>query len=318
MPTYVKRGESWRVEIRRRGFYRSATFPTKTEARAWATEVESEYLAGRRGKTARKTLADALDRWMAERVEKRRGGRWERVRIEFWRRAMDMRHVPLSELTPDVIAGWRDTRLAEVSAGTVLREFSLLSAILDTARREWRWIPTNPMGDVTKPAQPQPRRRLISDAEAQAVIDRLQGGELSREVAIMFRLSLETAMRAGEIHSLAWERINGRVAYLPQTKTVPREVPLSSAALAIMHELPHREGPLFTVGPGTRDMLFRRARQAAKLEGFTFHDARATALTRLARRVDVLTLARIAGHRDIRTLMVYYRESASDIASRLD
>ena len=38
-----------------------------------------------------------------------------------------------------------------------------------------------------------------------------------------------------------------------------------------------------------------------------------------SRKVDVLTLARISGHQDLSMLSrVYYRESASDIARRLD
>lgn len=318
MATFRRRGDAWQAEIRRRGFYRSATFPTKSEARAWAARIETDYLDGRRGKTAHRTLDDALARYAREVSPKRRGARWEAVRLAFWRREMSLRHLLLSEMTPEEIGRWRDGRLKEVSAGTVLREFSLLSAILETARKEWKWLATNPLADVRKPPQPQPRKRLISDDEAAKVVAALNG-RLSAQVGIMFRLSLETAMRAGEIHSLTWERINGRVALLPLTKNGEmREVPLSTAAMEIIHELPHREGPLFDVQPGTRDELFRRAREKAKLSGFTFHDARATALTRLARRVDVLTLARIAGHRDIRTLMVYYRESASDIASRLD
>ena len=49
-----------------------------------------------------------------------------------------------------------------------------------------------------------------------------------------------------------------------------------------------------------------------------FHDTRAEALTRLSRKVDVLTLARISGHKDLRILSnVYYRESAAEIAERL-
>ena len=55
----------------------------------------------------------------------------------------------------------------------------------------------------------------------------------------------------------------------------------------------------------------------AAVEGFTFHDARATAITRLAKKVDVLTLARIVGHKNLSQLMVYYRESAEDIAKKL-
>lgn len=41
-------------------------------------------------------------------------------------------------------------------------------------------------------------------------------------------------------------------------------------------------------------------------------------LTRLSRKVDVMTLAKISGHTDLRILQeVYYREAAEDIAARL-
>src|SRR5438876_9719490 len=64
--------------------------------------------------------------------------------------------------------------------------------------------------------------------------------------------------------------------------------------------------------------LFRKAKGRAEIKGLHFHDSRAEALTRLSRKVDVLTLARIVGHRDPRSLMIYYRESAEDIATRID
>lgn len=51
--------------------------------------------------------------------------------------------------------------------------------------------------------------------------------------------------------------------------------------------------------------------------GKSLYDSRATACTRLARVVDVLTLARIIGHRDLRSLQIYYRETADSIADRL-
>lgn len=38
----------------------------------------------------------------------------------------------------------------------------------------------------------------------------------------------------------------------------------------------------------------------------------------MAGKVDMLTLARIAGHRDPRSLMVYYREQPNEIAEKLD
>lgn len=74
----------------------------------------------------------------------------------------------------------------------------------------------------------------------------------------------------------------------------------------------------FTIDSGSLDALFRRTKNRLKITGLHFHDSRAEALTRLARRVDVLTLSKISGHTDLRMLSeVYYRESAEDIAARI-
>jgi hypothetical protein len=42
------------------------------------------------------------------------------------------------------------------------------------------------------------------------------------------------------------------------------------------------------------------------------------AITRLAKKLDVLDLARMVGHRDLKQLLVYYNESPNTIAERLD
>jgi integrase len=65
------------------------------------------------------------------------------------------------------------------------------------------------------------------------------------------------------------------------------------------------------------DALFRKAKQKALIEDLHFHDTRHTAITRLAKKLDVLPLARIVGHKDLRQLMVYYNESAETLAQQL-
>ena len=77
-------------------------------------------------------------------------------------------------------------------------------------------------------------------------------------------------------------------------------------------------GSRFTVGANEASTLFSRLCKELLIEGLTFHDARATALTHLARKVDVLTLARISRHKDLKILMSrYYRETSAQIAARL-
>ena len=76
--------------------------------------------------------------------------------------------------------------------------------------------------------------------------------------------------------------------------------------------------PAFTVGANEGSVLFSKLCRELLIEGLTFHDARATALTHLAKRVDVLTLAKISRHKDLSLLSnVYYRERAETIAARI-
>lgn len=73
-----------------------------------------------------------------------------------------------------------------------------------------------------------------------------------------------------------------------------------------------------TVSAQTASVLFRRARIRAEIDDLTFHDSRHEACTRLARKLDLLDLARMLGHRDLRSLRTYYNPTAVEIAERLD
>ena len=77
------------------------------------------------------------------------------------------------------------------------------------------------------------------------------------------------------------------------------------------------EVPSFGISTASLDALFRKARERSCIEGLTFHDRRHAAITRLAKKLNVLDLTRIVGHRDLRMLQVYYNESAKDIAAKL-
>ena len=144
-------------------------------------------------------------------------------------------------------------------------------------------------------------------------------------VGAAFLFALETAMRSGEICALTWENVdlNRRVAHLPMTKNGhARVVPLSKEAVRLLEQmrLVWDEGaPVFRLTDANRDALFRKIRARAMVEGLHFHDTRREALTRMAAKVDVMTLAKISGHRDLRILQnTYYAPDMGDVASRLD
>ena len=141
----------------------------------------------------------------------------------------------------------------------------------------------------------------------------------SGAAAIAFLFAIETAMRAGEICGLTAPDITGRVAHLPQTKNGrKRDVPLSRRALELLAYLPVDSATVFGITSASLDALFRKTRDRASIENLTFHDSRHEAITRLAKKLNVLDLARMVGHTDLNELQTYYNESAADIAEKLD
>lgn len=141
----------------------------------------------------------------------------------------------------------------------------------------------------------------------------------AQRVALAFLLAIETGMRAGEIRGLSAQTVNlERGIASVDGKTGRRDVPLSSAARALLRRLWRPEGTFLSMSAATMDQTWRRLRDRAGIEGLHFHDSRAEAATRLSRKLDPLTLARVLGHKDLDMLVrVYYRESIEDIAGRL-
>jgi len=329
MASFRKKGGGWEASVCRKGVRRSRTFDTKTEASFWAAEVEREILDGLSGKIPSKRFGDLLLRYAADVSPTKRGETWEVKRINAFCRD-EIAGVMLADLRAEHLAAWRDRRLRVVTAGTVLREWNLLRHAVNVAVREWGWLHENPFAGVKRPQAPRARDRLISDDELDRLLYALgydyekPPTTISARVGAALLFAIETAMRAGEICGLRWcdVDLDRRVAVLLQTKNGhKREVPLSAEATRIIRQCKGAgldDPAAFGLQSSQIDALFRKAKKMAMIGDLHFHDSRATAITRLAAKVDILTLARISGHRDLRMLQIYYRESAADIAKRLD
>jgi integrase len=227
----------------------------------------------------------------------------------------------LAEVSKTDIAQWRDRRLQAVSGSTVNRELNLISHCFAIARDEWGWIKESPTSGVRRPKEAPPRETLITDDQINLILiacgyaDGRPVESIMQRVAAAFLFAIETAMRAGEICGLGPSDVTGRVARLPMTKNgFARDVPLSTKAMELLAAVDGN----FGLTPGQLDINFRKARERAGITGITFHDTRHLAITRLSKKLDVLDLARMTGHRDIRQLLRYYNAPASETAKRLD
>lgn len=291
----------------------SKSFPTKAAAKDWA--ARQEYLILNGGINRPGTLRELFDRYAREVSPKKRGARWEQIRLELLSRDK-LGDVELRGLSPADLAEWRDRRLAKVQPSTVRREMALMSAVFTVARREWGLLASNPLSDVRSPSEPPARERRISDDEIALLVATAKGLNTVEGRAVhAFRFAIETAMRAGEVCSLSRSRITGSVAYLPMTKNGrPRHVPLSPAALALLEPLGN---DLFDLTARQADTGFRRVRDKAGIKGLTFHDSRHEAITRLARRLEPFDLARAVGHTNLNQTLAYYNATAQELAARL-
>ena len=324
-------GKRWRAQIALRGVRKSSTFATKAAATEWARREEAAILDGKASRWPAKTLGDALDRYEREVSPNKGAARFETVAFGLTRREhAGLCAKVLHSITAADAAAWRDARAAAVAPGTVLRYAGLLRAVWNRAALEWEWCPKeNPWSQLRLPPSPAPRESVIGWRQARAMLRRLNyvtghpPTTPMQQTAWAFLLGLRTAMRASELLGLTGADLDlsAGVVTLREHKTKhitgrARRVPLTPQGLRLLRVLA-KAGPLFTVSAASRDALFRKARAHCGLAGFTFHDSRATAVTHLARRVDILTLARITGHRDITQLQGYYRETDAQIAARL-
>lgn len=289
-----------------------------------------------------RTVADAFEEYGRKVSAKKEGSKWEQNRLKMFVRDLpEFAGRRLADADTPMWAEWRDIRLKgftrpdgtvarPVKNSTVLREINLYRNVFTIARREWKWIDANPFTDVASPPNGTPRERRPDPWKEIRPIVRWLGYRTgqepvtkSQEVALAYLVALRSGMRAKELLGLGKGTLNMRtgvaeVRHKMQYLTKrPRQIPLPRPALRLLRAVEHRE-MCFSVSADSLSTLFRKAKIALGIANLTFHDSRGEALTRLSKKVDVLTLSRISGIKNLKILMEhYYRETSEQIAARL-
>lgn len=178
------------------------------------------------------------------------------------------------------------------------------------------------------------RERFLTEAEFKRlgrVLDEAEddGGATPAAIAAI-RLLILTGCRRGEILGLRWEDVDleSRELRLRDTKTGPRTVPLSPAAMQLLAELPRSEGNRWVIPgrkPGTHLVrlgnAWRLLRKRAGLNDVRLHDLRHSfASSALALGESLPMIARLLGHRQIASTARYAhlaRASVHEAAARV-
>jgi integrase len=333
MATILKTAHGWQAQVARRvngkAVRKAKTFPNKREAQVWAREFEVNVASGT---DSGDTMRQVFDRYALERSKGKKGERWEVIRLNRFA-ADQVNSKPLGQYvigdvtTADLVA-WRDMRLGKVQPASVSREMNLLKHVFATATKEWGLLRINPMLEVRRPPKAKRRKRRLYQDEIDKLAEAL---DLASEpwvtekqiTGAMFLFAIETAMRSGEIRDIINRHVSGNVVHLPETKNDhSRDVPLTTRALEILEAV--RNGNTdssahpFNIDAESRDSVFRAAVKRSKIENLHFHDTRHEAITRLAKRLEILDLARVTGHKNLNELLTYYEASGDELAERLN
>ena len=329
----------YRAVIRKTGFKtRSQIFPTRQAAKNWAREIEGNMDARRYkdpAKFAKDTIGALFEKYRDEVVPHRKGKRWDKVRINYLLREAEFVKRRVPELTPQDLREWRDGRLNEVQPQSVNRDMNLISSIFSHAMKEWDypWM-VNPVHEVARPkgASGKPRNRRWSDAELEAILkasnyDPERPPVIGKDyVPWGLLLIIETAMRPSEFCNakVADVQIERRCLVLHDSKNGDsRNVPLSSKAVKIVATLVKNKRPsdtLFPITSQTLGVYYRDVRKAAGLQDadLRFYDGKHEAISRMAPKFrDAVELSKVTGHRDLKSLSVYYNPTVDELADKL-
>lgn len=312
---YIRKSrDGWRAEVQKHGTRASKVFETKRAAQTWArdTELDLDALKGSGGMT----FGQASVKYLASAAQEKAAGaaEWEDRRLEEMT-AHFGENTPLATITSIKLGEWRDARLKTVSGSTVIRQFSVLRCLFRTAVEEWKVLQVNPCKGVRMPEHNPARHQVWTWQLIKRVLRAENRNAREVEAIRAFHIALHTGMRLSEILQA---KLVGKVAVLERDKnsgkaSPPVKVPLARKGAALFAKYPR-----FTMEADNASATFSDMTDELLIDGLTFHDARASALTWLSRRVDVMTLARISRHKNMKILMdTYYRETAEQISARI-
>lgn len=275
------------------------------------------------------TFEELLNKYLVEVTPTHKGAKQESCVIKnYIKKFPKLMQKSINELGQLDMIEFRNERLKQVSESTVARDLGVLGGVFRYARQELRIMGSSPLTDISKPSQAPHRERRIWDSEIDQILKAFayyptfQPVNQKQQVAWAFLFAIETAMRAGEIVGMKWINVFDEYVLLPDTKNgTARKVPLSNKArdlLELMRSLHDERVCTLTSANVLSSYFWQVVKGKLGIENLNFHDTRHEATTRLSKKLAIQDLAKVTGHKDLKTLMGYYNPTATELADRIN
>ena len=325
----------WRVQVRRAGIYRAATFPTKRDAKAWAEQVEVQAAHVAAGALAPlpkgATFEDLVDAYIKDLGEDNIGTNKTQV-LKTLRR--ELGRVRLTSLSAGVVRDYVDRRLDDGASGpTIAGDLSYLSAVLKWGRYARH---LNLPAEIALEARRGLKHRGLKTASASRTreptddeLERLyaywrESTRVKLDMETLTKFALASGMRLGEICRIRIEDVDREAKTViirdrkdPRRKTGnDQTVPLLPAAWAIVEPRikDRTEGRIFEIHGPSASHTWANTCAALGIENLRFHDLRHRATAQFFRMgLDIPRVSLLTGHRTWSMLRRYTDIKPADV-----
>ncbi len=320
MASFTKRGDRWRVQVRRKGCpSQCRTFATKAQGERWARQVETDIEGGAPPAAVSALKVDDFIeayRRLREQARPISDASNEHYMLKALSKGLGAKVV--ARMAPDDLVAYATMRREE-GAGpyTINMDISKLGTVLRYGGASLRVTPP----DVVGAARPLldhlrligsggKRERRPTDDELRAVIQHLRAkhGDL---YALAVTFAAVSAMRRGEVCAIKGEDIDREQRIVQVMRKHPRKgkvlerVPLLGEAWEIVKARPEN-GRLFPIDPATLSKYFCWACRALGIPDLKLHDLRHEGTSRLFEAgYDIPEVALVTGHKKWEQLKRY-------------
>lgn len=331
----------WRVQVRKAGIYKAATFATKREAREWSTAIEAQANAVAAGGYApvpkSSTVADLIDKYTE--TFSKAPGRSKSATLAMLKR--DLGKTNLAKLNSITLRNFIDDRQAAGAGGvTIAGDLSTLSAVLKWGKHSRQLdLPDRLAMDARASlahrgmnTRGNERTREPTDDELRQLYQLWDSSRLQKvPMTVICKFALATGMRQAEICRLdiadldrAAKTIIIRDRKDPKQKIGnDQTVPLLPDAWAIVEPMieGRNDGYLFPYNEKSVSTAFTRACQKVKpvIVDLHFHDLRHRATASFFRMgLDIPQVSLLTGHKTWTMLRRYTKITASDVHDKVN
>jgi integrase len=319
----------YQVKIRRVGFPDfTKTFDDLENAKAAVRRVLNDHDDGvRRDRllAARVTLGDVLDREIAKRAKDSciiKGKQSELYRLRAFKRdERALCQTALGSLTYHDFDDWKERRLEEVCAGTVLRELRLLRPILNDAVPRYHLL-ISPLHYVKSPSVHDERVARFAPGEEERLFEAITASS-NTWLPLCAEFALETGCRRSEMLAAEWKDYDAKLGtiWLATSKNGRgRHLLLSVRAQEVIDGLSGREmgGRIFKIDREALKTAFERARSSCDMMHWRWHDFRHEAVSRAfdAGWTEAQVMD-FSGHVDMKSLLRYRHPDTATAVARV-